>query len=127
LTKDVVYHETEQGAVIKIINHLRERRKQCKLSIVSIINGLQIMQTTTSGEFHRKIGHYQDRALVEPIMVTRNGRQRVVLISADEYDRLKKLDRQALYVSELSDEELAAIAAAEVPAEYAHLDEELRS
>jgi PHD/YefM family antitoxin component YafN of YafNO toxin-antitoxin module len=85
------------------------------------------MQTTTSGEFHRKIGHYQGRALVEPIMVTRDGRQRVVLISADEYDRLKKLDRQALYVSELSDEELAAIAAAEVPAEYAHLDEELRS
>jgi prevent-host-death family protein len=85
------------------------------------------MQTTTSGDFHRKIGHYQDRALVEPIMVTRNGRNRVVLISADEYHRLKKLDRQALYVSELSDEELAAIAAAEVPAEYAHLDEELRT
>jgi PHD/YefM family antitoxin component YafN of YafNO toxin-antitoxin module len=85
------------------------------------------MQTTTSGDFHRKIGYYQDRALVEPIMVTRNGRNRVVLISADEYHRLKKLDRQALYVSELSDEELAAIAAAEVPAEYAHLDEELRT
>lgn len=46
------------------------------------------MQTTTSVEFHRKIGHYQDRALVEPIMVTRNGRPRVVLISAEEYERL---------------------------------------
>jgi prevent-host-death family protein len=84
------------------------------------------MQTTTSADFHRKIGQYQDRALVEPIMVTRNGRDRVVLISADEYHRLKKLDRAALYVSELSDEELAAIAAAEVPAEFAQLDEELR-
>ena len=85
------------------------------------------MQTTTSGDFHRKIGHFQERALVEPIMVTRNGRNRVVLISADEYYRLKRLDRVALAVSELSDEELAAIAAAEVPAEFAHLDEELRS
>ena len=78
-------------------------------------------------EFHRQIGHYQDRALVEPVMVTRNGRERVVLLSADEYHRLKKLDRVALAISELSEEEFAAIMAAEVPPEYAHLDEELRS
>jgi prevent-host-death family protein len=47
------------------------------------------MEVTTSVEFGRKIGHYQDRALVEPVMVTRNGRERVVLLSADEYKRLK--------------------------------------
>jgi hypothetical protein len=29
-------------------------------------------------------GSLKDRALVEPVMVTRNGRERVVLISADE-------------------------------------------
>jgi antitoxin Phd len=46
------------------------------------------MQVTTSAEFHRRIGHFQDLALVEPIMVTRNGRARVVLISAQEYERL---------------------------------------
>jgi antitoxin Phd len=46
------------------------------------------MQVTTSAEFHRRIGHFQDRALVEPIMVTRNGRPRVVLLSAEEYERL---------------------------------------
>ena len=48
------------------------------------------MEITTSAEFGRKIGHYQDRALVEPVMVTRNGRERVVLLSADEYKRLKR-------------------------------------
>ncbi len=85
------------------------------------------MQITTSVEFHRKIGLYQDRALVEPIMVTRNGRERVVLMSAEEYKRLKRLDRVALSVGSLSDEELAAIAAAAMPPEYAHLDEELSS
>ena len=57
------------------------------------------MQTTTSADFHRRIGHYQDRALVEPIMVTRNGRNRVVLISADEFHRLKRLERDAQAVS----------------------------
>ena len=43
------------------------------------------MEVTTSAEFQRRIGHYQDRALVEPVMVTRNGRERVVLLSADEF------------------------------------------
>jgi PHD/YefM family antitoxin component YafN of YafNO toxin-antitoxin module len=63
----------------------------------------------------------------ELIMVTRNGRERVVLLSADEYYRLNRLDRVALSVGSLFDKELAAIADAGVPAEYAHLDEERRS
>jgi prevent-host-death family protein len=83
------------------------------------------METTTSAEFQRKIGHYQDRALVEPVMVTRNGRERVVLLSADEFKRLKRRDREALRTEDLTDVELAAIAAAEVPAAYAYLDAEL--
>ncbi len=83
------------------------------------------METTTSAEFQRKIGHYQDRALVEPVMVTRNGRERVVLISADEFKRLKRRDREVLRVEDLADADLAKIAAAEVPAEFAHLDAEL--
>jgi prevent-host-death family protein len=84
------------------------------------------METTTAAEFQRKLGHYQDRALVEPVMVTRNGRERVVLISADEFKRLKRRDREVLRTEDLSDAALAAIAAAEVPAEYAYLDAELK-
>jgi prevent-host-death family protein len=83
------------------------------------------MEMTTSAEFQRKIGHYQDRALVEPVMVTRNGRERVVLISAHEFKRLKRRDREVLRVEDLTDADTAAIAAAEVPAEYADLDAEL--
>jgi prevent-host-death family protein len=83
------------------------------------------METTTSADFQRKIGHYQDRALVEPVMVTRNGRERVVLISADEFKRLKRRDREVLRAEDFTEADLAAIAAAEVPAEYAHLDAEL--
>jgi prevent-host-death family protein len=83
------------------------------------------METTTAAEFQRKIGHYQDRALVEPVMVTRNGRERVVLISADEFRRLKQRDREVLRVEDLPEADLAMIAAAEVPADYARLDAEL--
>jgi prevent-host-death family protein len=83
------------------------------------------METTTSAEFQRKFGQYQDRALVEPVMVTRNGRERVVLISAAEFKRLKRRDPEGLRVEELTDAETAAIAAAAVPAEYAHFDAEM--
>ena len=58
-------------------------------------------------------------------MVMRHGRARVVLLSAAEFNRLKSLDRDVLSVGELSEEELQAIASAEVPAEYAALDQEL--
>ena len=43
------------------------------------------MCIVTAGDFQRNSGQYQDRALVEPVIITRNGRERTVLISADEY------------------------------------------
>ena len=58
------------------------------------------MCIVTAGDFHRNSGQYQDRALVEPVIITRNGRERTVLISADEYRRLKQLDRESLPVRE---------------------------
>lgn len=42
-------------------------------------------------------------------------------------DRSKRRNRVALRVAELSDDELTALAAAEVPMQYAPLDEELSS
>ena len=83
------------------------------------------MDTVSSADFQRNLGQIQDRALIEPVMVTRNGRERLVLLSADEYRRLKQLDREALAASDLSDDALAMIRAAEVPKEFAHLDDEL--
>jgi len=87
---------------------------------------IRIMCIVSAGEFQRNIGHYQDRALVEPVIITRNGRERTVMLSADEYKRLKRLDRETLPVTALSDSDLSAIAAAEVPPGYEHLDAELR-
>lgn len=84
------------------------------------------MDTIPAADFQRNIGLYQDKALVEPVCVTRNGRERLVLLAAEEYRRLKQLDRQSLHVSELSAETLAAIAAAEVPAEYDYLNDLLK-
>ena len=83
------------------------------------------MPTYTSGELQRKLGEIQDAALTQPVTITRHGRERLVILSAAEYRRLKRQDRRALRAGELADAELAAIAEAEVPSRYADLDSEL--
>jgi prevent-host-death family protein len=42
----------------------------------------------SSAEFIRNFGSYSDTALSEPIVITKNGRDRLVLISIDEYQHL---------------------------------------
>lgn len=83
------------------------------------------MTRVPAAEFQRNIGTYQDKALVEPVFVTRNGRERTVLLSVGEYRRLKSLDRAAFPVQALSDDDLDHIASASVPDDFAYLDAEL--
>ena len=83
------------------------------------------MQKVTSREFQRNFGRYRDEALKSPLSITHNGRDRLVVMSADEYERMKRHGRQALAVEELSDAELDAIRRAEPPAEAARYDHEL--
>ena len=67
----------------------------------------------------------EGKALQEPVEIIREGRPSVVLISAEEYARLRRLDRQAIWAWELTDEEIEALRKAEVPAEHAwELDEQ---
>lgn len=46
------------------------------------------MLKVPASEFQRNIGRYQDIALTEPVAITRNGRVRTVLISADRFAAL---------------------------------------
>jgi prevent-host-death family protein len=48
------------------------------------------MLTVTAAEFQRHFGRYQDEALIQPVTITRNGRARLVMISAEEYERLAR-------------------------------------
>ena len=86
--------------------------------------GVKGMQRVTSREFQRNFGRCQDEALKAPLAITRNGRDRLVILSVDEYERLKRRDRQALAVEELSNAEIEAISRAEPPAEAAQYDHE---
>jgi hypothetical protein len=80
----------------------------------------------TAADYIKNYGSLADRALSEPVTITKNGRDRLVILSAEEYRRLSRRDRRVIRAGELTDGEVALIARAEVPAEYAHLDEELK-
>ena len=67
------------------------------------------MIRVSSTEFGKEVGRYQDAALVQPIVITRNGRDRIVVISADEYRRLKRRDREVLALEDFTEEEAEAI------------------
>ena len=72
----------------------------------------------SSAEFLKNYGALTDKAITEPVTITRNGRDRLVLMSVGEYERLKRRDRRALALEEFTEAEIKAIAAAEVPAEH---------
>jgi prevent-host-death family protein len=84
------------------------------------------MSVVSSAEFQRRPGLYQDKALSEPVTITKNGRDRLVLLSVEEYHRLKRRDRRVGLTAELPGEWLEAVKTAKVPDEYAYLDAELK-
>jgi prevent-host-death family protein len=75
--------------------------------------------------FQRNIGRYQDIALARPVAVTRNGRERTVLISIDEYHRLKRRDRQVLHLGDFTDADIAALEETRAPESSKAFDGEL--
>jgi prevent-host-death family protein len=83
------------------------------------------MIKVSAAEFQRNIGRYQDLALTQAVAVTRNGRERTVLISVDEYQRLKRRDRQVMGFDDFTDEDIAALEAARAPDAAKAFDSEL--
>ena len=82
--------------------------------------------TVSSGDFLRGYGRISEAALREPVTITSHGRERLVLLSADEYRRLKRNDRAALYPWELGEDDLRGLEASEPPAAAARFDPETR-
>jgi prevent-host-death family protein len=79
----------------------------------------------TSTEFQQNVGRYQDAALRGPVTITKNGRDHTVLVSAHLFEAALK-GRIARRIEDLDDETIAAIAGAEVPAEFAALDDRIK-
>ncbi len=80
----------------------------------------------SAAEFQRNIGRYQDLALRQPVAVTRNGRESCVLISTDEYRRLKRRDREVMTIEDFSEADADAVRRTEPPAESAAFNSEMK-
>lgn len=84
------------------------------------------MIRVSSTEFGKEVGRYQDAALSQPVIVTRNGRDRTVMISAEEYYRLKRRDRQVFAAGEMPEEMVEAVRNSEMDPSNRHLDDLLK-
>jgi prevent-host-death family protein len=80
----------------------------------------------STADFIKNFGTLADQALSEPVRITKHGRDRLVVMSAAEYDRLKRRDRQVFLSEDLPDHVLELIAKVETSAEMAHLDDEVQ-
>ena len=85
------------------------------------------MQVTkvSASEFQQAFGALSDKARHEPVVITKHGRDSLVVMSAEEWQRLKRRDRQVGLTAELPDEWIEAVRSAKVPDEFAHLDADL--
>jgi prevent-host-death family protein len=84
------------------------------------------MTRVTASEFQKAFGALSDKALREPVAITKQGRDHLVVVSAEEYARLKRRDRTVHAAADLPDEWLDALKTAEMPSGYEHLDAELK-
>jgi len=85
-----------------------------------------MMPSLSAPRSHRNVGVYQDIALTKPVTIKKNGRERTVLLSAQEYARLKRRDRRVITTGELSERQVNAIRNARVPDQYSDLDNEIK-
>jgi PHD/YefM family antitoxin component YafN of YafNO toxin-antitoxin module len=85
------------------------------------------MIRVSAAEFQRNIGRYQDIALTQPVVVARNGRERTVMISVEEYHRLKRRDRRVMGLEDFTDEDIAALEKTRAPEAAKAFDSELKT
>ncbi len=64
------------------------------------------MAQVTSGELQKEFGRYRSIAHREAVVITNHGRDDLVLLSVDEYKRLRGLEKRSFHISALTDDEL---------------------
>jgi hypothetical protein len=90
------------------------------------------MVRMTEAELQQGFRALADRARLEPVTITTpdgttpDGLDELVVLSAEEYARLKRRDRRVGLTEELPEEWVEAVRNAKVPDEFAALDAELK-
>jgi hypothetical protein len=68
------------------------------------------MTRVSTADFIKNYGTLADKALQEPVTITKNGRDRLVVIAAEEFERLKRRDRRVVKIEDWTEEEVALMA-----------------
>jgi len=84
------------------------------------------MVRVSDGDCQRQWGKIQDLAIAEPVTITSNGQDRMVLMSAEEYNRLKRRDRRVMTLDDFTEEDLQNLRQMEPSAESAAFDHEMK-
>lgn len=66
----------------------------------------------TAKDFQREPGRYQRLAQAQPVTITAYGTPSLVMMTVAEYQRLKRRDRQAIAIDQLTADEADALLAA---------------
>lgn len=82
------------------------------------------MTKITSGEFQKEFGRFRMEAHKGAVIITNHGRDDLALISADEYKRLRELDRKAFYAHELPGHIVDGLGSETIPEEAYQYDHE---
>ncbi|TIS55798.1 MAG: type II toxin-antitoxin system Phd/YefM family antitoxin [Mesorhizobium sp.] len=81
--------------------------------------------TVVAAAVSKNFGAYQDAAVRDPVIITKNGRPRTVLLAYEDFVRLSKRDRRVELTAELGADEIAAVEASEMEPGLDHLNDEL--
>ena len=77
----------------------------------------------TSSEFQKEYGRYSTMAKRQAVTITNHGRAELVILDAEEYERLRRLDdRVAISVDSLTESDLAELERSEIPEDTKQLD-----
>lgn len=79
----------------------------------------------TESEFQAAFGSVSEQARRTPVTITKDGHDHLVVVSAEEFARLKRRDRQVGLAGDLPEEWIEAVAQAKVADEFSYLNAEL--
>lgn len=75
------------------------------------------MPVINASEFQKRVGEFSDIARREPVTITRHGRPSLVLLSAEDYERLHQIEQRttrARRVADLPTDTIDAIRSADL-------------
>ena len=83
------------------------------------------MREIGSREFTENPVETMNDARYEPVVITEDGKRRLVIMSIEVFDSMRRGSRRVLHVSEMAEEDVKEIADSKMPEGLEHLDKEL--